>query len=318
MNHIKLAENPEKFRSDFSVSVIIPTYNRSKNLKIALNSIFKQTRLADEVIVVDDGSRDNTERIVLDTFPQVKYSRQDHQGVSAARNTGIKISSCQWLSFLDSDDQWLAKKLEMQIEMLKQNPEYRICHTNEIWIRRGKRVNPKKKHQKFGGYIFNKCLPLCVISPSSVIIHNSIFKKYGLFDESLPVCEDYDFWLRICAYLPVLYIKKPLIVKYGGHHDQLSNKFSGMDRFRIYALEKIINDAKLDNDKRIAAIQVLLQKIDIYLNGVKKRDKREEIDLFEQKKKMYLEKLAHTANHRNDDISKKEGFRTSTYSKTIL
>ena len=90
-----------------------------------------------------------------------------------------------------------------------------------------------KKHEKSGGLIFKNCLPLCVISPSSVIIHRSVFEQYGLFDESLPVCEDYDLWLRFCAFLPVLYLDKPQIVKYGGHKDQLSHKYWGMDRFRI-------------------------------------------------------------------------------------
>jgi glycosyltransferase involved in cell wall biosynthesis len=291
MNCNNPSERKLKAIADFSVSVIIPTHDRRKELHRALNSIFNQTWPADEVIVIDDGSKDDTKQTVTDSFPQVKYISQENLGVSAARNTGIKMASSQWLAFLDSDDEWLPKKLEKQIVILKQNPNYHICHTNEIWIRKGKRVNPKRKHEKYGGFIFDKCLPLCVISPSSVIIHNSIFRKYGGFDISLPVCEDYDFWLRTCAFLPVLYIKEALIVKYGGHHDQLSNKFWGMDRFRIYALEKIIYDSRLNIHKRIAAIQMLLQKIDIYLNGVKKRNKKEEIDLYTQKKKMYQKKL---------------------------
>ena len=145
------------------------------------------------------------------------FIQQSNAGVSSARNVGIKRASGDWIAFLDSDDEWLPEKLETQMNALYKNPEIKICHTNEIWIRNGTRVNPKKKHEKFGGWIFQKCLPLCCISPSSVIIHKSIFKEIGLFDDSLPACEDYDLWLRITARNPVLYIKDSLLRKYGGH-----------------------------------------------------------------------------------------------------
>jgi glycosyltransferase involved in cell wall biosynthesis len=278
-------------KKEFNVSVIIPTYNRVEYLQRALHSVLKQTIPPDEILVIDDGSTDGTEQMILNSFPSVRYNWQNKQGVSAARNRGIQLASNEWIAFLDSDDEWRGQKLEKQCIMLEKNPDYKICHSNEIWIRRGKRVNPKKKHEKYGSHIFDKCLPLCVISPSSVIIHNTIFRKFGTFDLSLPVCEDYDLWLRLCAFLPVLYIEEAMIIKYGGHHDQLSSKFWGMDRFRIYALEKIISDRKLENSKRSAALQMLLKKIDIYLKGLRKRNKSDEIDLYEQKRREYQVKL---------------------------
>lgn len=273
--------------SNDQISVIITTHNRQELVQIAIQSVLNQSRQPDEIILIDDGSTDDTEKIIHQTFPSVNYIRQSHQGISQARNRGIDQASCNWITFLDSDDEWLPDKLNKQMEKLNEKPEYRICYTNEIWIRRGVRVNPKKSHQKFGGDIFSKCLPLCIISPSSVIIHRFLFDEYGYFDPSLPVCEDYDLWLRLCAFLPVLYIEEPLIVKYGGHSDQLSRKYWGMDRYRIAALEKIIQNSRLDDQKRRAAIKMLLKKINIYLLGAEKRKKDDDIVHYNRKRDRY-------------------------------
>ena len=277
--------------SDFNVSVIITTFNRRDYVERAVRSVMEQSHPADEIVVVDDGSTDGTDEFVQYQFPRIQYFRQENRGISSARNLGIDQSSGNWIAFLDVDDEWLPPKLERQVSALKANHVYRICYTNEIWIRRGRRVNPKKIHQKFGGDIFEKCLPLCIISPSSVIIHRELFNRFGLFDTNLPACEDYDMWLRICAFLPVLYLDDPLILKYGGHEDQLSRKFWGMDRFRIKALEKILADSRVDKAKRTAAIRMLLEKIDVYLTGARKRKKKEDVEVFEEKKSRYIDVL---------------------------
>jgi len=258
-----------------NISVIVPTYNRKNFLKKAIDSVKNQTKPPAEIIIIDDGSNDGTDQMVARDYPELKYFWQGNSGISSARNLGIKNSSGDWIAFLDSDDEWLPKKLEVQSEEIEKNPELCICHSNEIWIRNGRRVNPKKIHQKFGGYIFEKCLPLCVISPSSVIIHRSIFKQYGDFDTSLPACEDYDLWLRICAFLPVLYIDEPLIIKHGGHEDQLSKKHWGMDRFRIAALEKVMNNPSIDNCYKNSARNILHTKLKILINGAEKRGKKD-------------------------------------------
>jgi glycosyltransferase involved in cell wall biosynthesis len=239
------------------------------------------------MILVDDGSQDGTDQLIAKKYPKLRYIRQENHGISHARNAGISVSSGTWIAFLDSDDEWLASKLSAQITALHDDSDYKICHTDEIWIRHGKRVNPMKKHAKSGGYIFNQCLPLCIISPSSVLIHRSVFETYGLFDESLTVCEDYDLWLRICAFLPVLYLAKPHIIKYGGHQDQLSRKYWGMDRFRITALEKIIENPDLSETNRKAAVKTLLEKIDIYISGAKKRGKSADVKMFSEKREKY-------------------------------
>ncbi|MCK4754960.1 MAG: glycosyltransferase [Calditrichia bacterium] len=274
-----------------SITVIITSYNRREIIGRAVDSVLGQTRPADEIILVDDGSSDNTDQLIKEKYPDIKYIWQVNRGVSHARNTGISQARGIWIAFLDSDDEWLPSKLKDQLKALQHQPDYKICHTNEIWIRNGKRVNPMKKHEKSGGLIFKNCLPLCIISPSSVIIHRSVFEEYGLFDESLPVCEDYDLWLRFCAFLPILYVEKPQIIKYGGHSDQLSHKYWGMDRFRIIALEKIIKNPKLSPEDKDAATHILIEKIEIYIQGAAKRRKGDELELYEAKKTKYLQML---------------------------
>jgi hypothetical protein len=180
------------------------------------------------------------------------------------------------VAFLDSDDFWLPQKLEQQVMIMDQRPELFVCHTEEIWIRRGVRVNPKKKHKKYSGYIFHYCLPLCVISPSSVMIRRELFEKVGYFDENLPACEDYDLWLRITKDYPVYLIETPLIVKRGGHADQLSQKYWGIDRFRIQALEKLLQTGDLSDEQRTQTLQELRRKCEIVASGCLKRQKIEE------------------------------------------
>ena len=271
------------------ISVIVPTYNRVHQLPRALDSILCQSCSPKEIIVVDDGSTDETSALMTSEYPEIVFIQQQNTGVSSARNVGIKRASGDWIAFLDSDDEWLPEKLEIQMKALYENPGEKICHTNEIWIRNGKRVNPKKKHEKFGGWIFQKCLPLCCISPSSVIIHKSIFKEIGLFDYSLPVCEDYDLWLRITARNPVLYIEEPFLIKYGGHEDQLSKKYWGMDRFRIKSLEKIISSRVLSDLDANAAKKILMEKIYIFIQGAQKRGNIKEVKKFKEQYSAFLQ-----------------------------
>lgn len=263
-----------------NISVIIPTYNRAEKLTKALDSVLAQTTPAQEIIVVDDGSTDHTEALIRHSYPTIRYHKQENRGVSAARNVGIQSAKSEWLAFLDSDDEWLPNKLEVQMQRLKSEPDKLICHTEEIWIRNGRRVNPKKKHAKKGGQIFEHCLPMCAMSPSSIMIHRSVLEDVGLFDESLPACEDYDLWLRITAKYPVTFIETPQIIKTGGHEDQLSQKYWGMDRFRIQALKNLLScetiRPQLSVQQRQAATNMLAEKIKIFVLGARKRGREDE------------------------------------------
>lgn len=258
------------------VSVIIPTFNRSHFLKEAIDSVLKQDFKDFELIVVDDGSTDDTEKILRSYANSLIFLSQENKGVSAARNSGIRISSGTFISFLDSDDLWLPQKLSIQVEFFTQNPSALICQTNEIWLRKGIRVNPRKVHKKYSGEIFEHCLSICRVSPSAVMMKKNLFCEVGLFDEELPACEDYDLWLRVASHYPIYLIDKPLIIKRGGHPDQLSRKFEGLDRFRIKALVKILESNHLDSRNYNLALNELKKKCKIYGEGCLKRGKKEE------------------------------------------
>ena len=266
-----------------TVSVVIPTCNRADLILRALASVRAQTRPPTEILVVDDGSTDATVDRVRASFPEVTLLEQENRGVSAARNAGIQKARGSFIALLDSDDEWLPQKLDRQLGAMQHDNDTFLCHTDETWIRDGRRVNPMKKHQKYGGRIFERCLPRCLISPSSVLLHRNVFETIGLFDENLPVCEDYDLWLRVTARYPVLYLDEPLIVKYGGHADQLSHKYWGMDRFRIAALLKILASGELGEREQAAAQAMLASKIAIYAHGARKRGKHAEAERYEQR-----------------------------------
>ena len=265
-----------------TVAVIIPTYNRVATLGRALESVTTQSRQADEVCVVDDGSIDNTEEFVKDQYPDTIYIKQKNSGVSSARNKGVDATTSKYLSFLDSDDEWLPKKLEAQLAALQAEPDFRLVHSDEIWIRNGKRVNQMDKHRKRGGELFAHCLPLCVISPSSVVMERSLYVDLGGFDESLPACEDYDLWLRLCSREQVLFIDSHLLRKYGGHEDQLSKQYWGMDRFRVQSLVKLLNSGVLGDGQERLARMTLLEKAEILRSGAAKRGKTESAEYYER------------------------------------
>ena len=259
------------------VSVIIPTYNRAWILREALDSVQAQTFKNIEVIVVDDGSSDDTLGLLEDYGNSIQRLQQKNQGVSAARNRGIAAARGTYVAFLDSDDLWLPDKLAVQIAFFQSNPQALICQTEEIWIRKGRRVNPKKRHQKPSGMIFEPSLELCLVSPSAVMLKRSLVDEIGGFDENLPACEDYDLWLRISCKYPVHLIDQPLIIKRGGHADQLS-KMPGLDKYRIKSLVKIIASNRLSKAQHKAAVKMLNTKCAIYAAGCAKRGRQEEAD----------------------------------------
>ena len=255
-----------------NISVVIPTYNRRQTIGRSIDSVLNQTLFPSEIIVVDDGSTDETSDYIQSNFPSIRLLQQPNKGVSAARNMGIRSADGNWITLLDSDDEWFPEKLEKQVMALSQNPDIKFCHTEEIWFRNGVRVNQMKKHQKYGGHIFNKCLDMCRISPSSVLFHQSILDDVGYFDKDLKVCEDYDLWLRITAKFPVLYIDEPLIKKYGGHADQLSKVKDGIESHRIKVLEKLIMQQFASGQKN-AMLKMLIEKLTIFSIGAQKRGK---------------------------------------------
>ncbi len=270
------------------VSVIIPTYNRLSMVKEAVDSVLKQDFEDFELIVVDDASTDGTVEEIKRYGGRVRLLEQsENRGVSAARNKGILLARGKYIAFLDSDDLWVKGKLKIQVAFLDENPQYPLCYTDEIWIRRGRRVNPKIKHTKYSGWIFEKCLPLCTISPSSAAMRKTLFSKVGLFDEALPVCEDYDFWLRVSARFPIFFINKKLIVKRGGHSDQLSQRSWGNDRYRVIALEKLLSEPYTTAEERKIILDEMRRKCQILSKGFLKRGNETEARQYQEIMKRY-------------------------------
>ena len=253
------------------VSVIIPTHNRLRMLYDAIDSVLSQTYRDFELIVVDDGSEDGTvEKIPARYGSAVRVVAQARRGVAAVRNLGVRCSRGRFLAFLDSDDLWRPRKLEIQMRLMPPLARWRICQTEEIWIRNGVRVNPKKKHRKPSGDIFRASLDLCLVSPSAALMTRELFERMGGFDESFPVCEDYDLWLRIALDHPVYLIAEPLVIKRGGHADQLSRSTWGLDRFRVRAIKKLL-DSGIEGEKRRWALETLARKAAILAQGAGKR-----------------------------------------------
>jgi len=267
----------QKKRQMPRVSIIIPTHNNRKAFLLeAIDSVLAQTYEDYELIVVDDGSADETGEALEQYGERLHYLYQANQGVSAARNNGLAHAQGEFVAFLDSDDLWLPKKLAIQVAFMDQHPQAQICYTDELWIRRGVRVNPKKRHAKYSGEIYPHCLPLCIISPSSALMRRGLFAQVGTFDSGLPVCEDYDLWLRVAARFPVFFIPQRLIVKRGGHPDQLSRQEWGNDRYRVMALAKILELGVLTPELRRLTIQEFHRKVGVLIGGYLKRGKEGE------------------------------------------
>jgi glycosyltransferase involved in cell wall biosynthesis len=277
------------------ISVVIPTFNRAHQLGDALESVRSQSYDNIEIIVVDDGSSDDTASYVRSWQEAIRYIPIVHSGVSAARNRGIAEAAGEWIALLDSDDYWHKNKLERQLRYIQNmHPDndaaiqYLICHTNEIWIHNGKRINQGKKHEKREGWFFIPSLQRCLISPSSVLIHRSVFEHVGVFDEEFEYVEDYDLWLRITALYPVGYLDEHLTIKRGGHSDQLSKKIDAIERYRLRALEKIVTSGTLRPEFLREALKVYKEKASIYAEGCIKRGRMQEAEeLLQQVVELY-------------------------------
>lgn len=262
------------------VSVIIPTFNRAHLVVEAIDSVLQQRDASCEVIVVDDGSTDSTSQALAPYAERVRLERQPQRGVAAARNHGVRVARGRWLAFLDSDDLWLPGKLAAQSAFHARSKGIEISQTGEIWMRNGHRINRHAYHQQPEGDFFMPSLERCLVSPSAVMLSRTLFESAGGFDESLTVCEDYDLWLRIAQRSVIGFIAKPLIIKRAGHGDQLSERYWGMDRFRVAALSRLLLDDRLDGDRRHAVVDVMTRKCAILAHGARRRQREEEAERY--------------------------------------
>jgi glycosyltransferase involved in cell wall biosynthesis len=269
------------------VSVIIPTYNRASLVERAIRSVLTQTFTDYELIVVDDGSHDSTRDLLASFDSRIAVLSQPNRGVAAARNLGIRASTGELVAFLDSDDEWLPEKLTAQVACYDAADPFFICHTDEIWMRDGQEVRQRAVHQKQGGRFFERALERCLISPSSVVISRKLLDRCGWFDETLPAAEDYDLWLRITAFHEVCFIPRPLVIKHGGHADQLSQTVPAIDRFRIQAIRKILKYPDLSSSYRRAAVLELKRKCLLVAAGCEKRGNAGEAERYRELARSY-------------------------------
>lgn len=260
------------------VSVIIPTFNRGQVLSRAVSSVLAQSHTCLELIVVDDGSTDQTARMLQEIADaRFNYLWQQNQGVAAARNLGIEKSRGEYIALLDSDDLWLPDKLQKQLDFILHGG-WQIAQTDEVWFRHGVRVNPGLRQLKRAGWIFEPSLELCLVSPSCAMFSRRLWEELGGFDERLLAAEDFDFWLRCSLYHPVGLYPQKMVHRYAGHQDQLSRKLIGIDLYRIYSLLKIQQKQRLSFRQRHLLQKNLHQRVRRYRLGCLKRGKFEEAE----------------------------------------
>lgn len=238
------------------ISVIIPTFNRSKFLSMAVNSVLRQSIQDFEIIIVDDCSQDDTSEIV-DSIKnkKIKYIRHTaNKGESGSRNTGISHSDSEYIAFLDDDDEWYVNKLERQISVIRDNPgDFGAVYTGFFYrdIVTGNSIGQFAPREH--GYIFNELLcSNCVPGGgSTILLKRECFEEAGLFDPEFKTCADWDMWIRISRNYKFAYVKEPLI--YYNQHG--NNVTKNLDAF-IQGEERIIEKHKSDMQKSPKAYSV--------------------------------------------------------------
>jgi glycosyltransferase involved in cell wall biosynthesis len=236
-----------------------------------------QTYANFEVIVIDDGSTDGTDNLI-DSYTDDRLTniRQNNHGVAHARNRGIEKSTGDFIAFLDSDDWWTIDKLQKTADYIHNSPQIKIFHSEEVWYRKGILLPQKLKHKNPTGSAYESVLRICCISMSTAVLHKEVFSNIGTFDESFEACEDYDLWLRATNKYTVKLIPEALTLKEGGRADQLSSNVWGLDRFRIKALEKMLESNELTPKHYEATYAELRKKCFIFAKGAEKHGKAEE------------------------------------------
>jgi glycosyltransferase involved in cell wall biosynthesis len=300
------------------ISAIIPTYNRARLLQEAVDSVLAQRYRDFELIVVDDGSTDDTPALLEELLsgagrrgrpggvgsrapgvgaadlrrapgrPPIRVVRQRHTGFpGAVRNRGVAESTGELLAFLDADDLWEPEKLERQVarfdEVRARDGTPVLCHTRERWLRNGAEVSQKGQRHAREGWVFPDALVKCIIGPSTTMLRRSVFEELGGFREDVEIGEDYELWLRLTARYPVSYIEEPLTVKRAGHGDQLSGKYPQIESFRIRVLEDLVTAGTFADTPEYDSLAraELARKCRIYARGARKRGREAEAQDYE-------------------------------------
>lgn len=227
MNLARRAPNEIISSRNSSVGVVIPTFNAAEFLPQAIDSVLKQTVAVDDIVVVDDGSTDQTQNVIKRFIENgIRYIRQNNQGSAGARNTGVESLSTDYVCFLDTDDSWLPDKTAVQRRILDREPRVGLVSGNQIFwdpdrsikkLRTFSQTRPKE--------IFNKRLALSNVvgNPSMVMIRRSVLEDIGLFNPALRFGDDWDMWIRIAARTEIAFADEAVAI-YRWHHNNQSRQ----------------------------------------------------------------------------------------------
>jgi len=238
------------------VSVVIPTYNSAPYIAKTLESVFVQTYKDYEVIIVDDGSTDDTREVLKPFLHRIRYIYQDNRGPAAARNMGIRLAEGEYIAFLDSDDRWLPEKLRLQVEHLTSNPEVGLVYTDIGIIESGPRAVNYAKVRKHSGFVFWELLGTNFIPTTTVMVRRECFEKLGPLDESPIVqgAEDYDVWLRIARHYKIGYIPIKL-AEHRCRSDSHSRNIDRKYRSLLYVVERTFDNILNNVDKNVQRLR---------------------------------------------------------------
>lgn len=239
------------------VSVIIPAFNASKSILRTLNSVFNQTYTNYEIVVVDDGSTDDTRSVIQPYLSKIRYIYQQNQERSAARNTGIEAAEGEYIAFLDADDTWMPNKLEKQIVAFENNPElgmvycqaYLVAENGQLLGLTG--ICPSDSEEAYQRLLLGNFIP----SPTP-LLRRSVVKEIGGFDSELRHAEDWDYWLRAARVRPVGMVQQPLANYCIGNCALLLQRMDA--RNAQDALVRVIQKAESDCSEAVEFLQLAL------------------------------------------------------------
>jgi len=224
------------------VSVIIPAYNCASYLPTAIESVLAQTYTDWEVLLVDDGSTDDTEKIVTPYLDRIRYMKQSNKGLPGARNAGIRASKGEYIALLDGDDSWLPTKLEQQMPRFRDR-EVGIVYSDFAVQYSDGRFQPSYLADRplaAEGYALNNYIRSRFLFPSTMVLRRDCMEECGLFDEEMLVCEDVELFARICMRWKLALVNRPLVVRNEGTHNITAN-LSKLSQYTIIALNKILS-----------------------------------------------------------------------------
>ncbi len=277
------------------VTVVIPVQNRAEMLRRAVESVSAQTFQDFDLIVVDDASTEDLSGVkgLLEGEGHAWLRMKENGGPAVARNAGAAMMKGEWLAFLDSDDVWSPEKLERQLEWHARNPQAEMSQCEEEWLRNGQPLKKKAAQEQPDGWVFEKCVEVCCVSPSCVMISRELWQELSGFDVRYRVCEDYELWLRASLHNQVGLVKSesgPLVTRHGGHDDQLSFAVEAMDRFRVLALLELMNREELSEERRCYVEQGVLKRAEVLIKGAQKRGKEDAVAVYSRaRKKQWVE-----------------------------